>query len=291
MNIALTGATGYIGGAVLDALIEGGTTVTAVVRSEAAADTARAKGAEPVVMDLTDRGALRRVLAQADGAVHAASPGDATSADVDSAVVDAVIEEFSGTAKPYVHTSGIWLWGSHPDITEDSPLDPPAIVAWRVEREDRLLDSSVAATVIAPGVVHGEGGGIANLLVDAPAVAGTDGLSLIGDGTQHWGLVHVRDLAALYVLALQTNPGGRVIGVSHTAAVGDLAAAAHPHARLVAATVDETRARLGGDFADALLLDQRVGSGLRARDLGWRPQRASLSEELANGYRAANVGI
>lgn len=95
MNIALTGATGYIGGAVLDALIEGGTTVTAVVRSEVAADTARAKGAEPVVMDLIDRGALRRVLSQADGAVHAASPGDATSAEVDSAVVDAVIEEFS----------------------------------------------------------------------------------------------------------------------------------------------------------------------------------------------------
>lgn len=286
MTILLTGATGYIGSAVLDELIAQNTGVTALVRSEEAAAAVRVTGADAVVVDLSDVTAVRKLLADVDGAIHTASPGDATSATFDGAVVDAVIAELAGTGKPYVHTSGVWLWGSRDGIVEDSPVNPPAIVAWRVDVEQRLLDSDVAATIVAPGVVHGDGGGIPNAIVDAPG-AGTGEVTLIGDGTQHWGLVHVRDLATLYVLAVQKNPGGRLIGVSTTASVRDLHAAAHPDATLVPADTAATRARLGDGFADALLLDQVVGKTLRSSALGWLPSRARLQDELAAGYRAA----
>jgi hypothetical protein len=67
--------------------------VTALVRDDAQADTVAARGATPVVVDLYDRPTVTRLLGSADGAIHAASPGDATSANLDSAVVDAVIDE------------------------------------------------------------------------------------------------------------------------------------------------------------------------------------------------------
>lgn len=286
MTIFLTGATGYIGGAVLELLISQGTQVTAVVRSETAADKVRAKGAEAAIVDLSDVAALGRLLAGVDGAIHTASPGDTTSAAFDTAVIDAVLAEFGGTEKHYVHTSGVWIWGSQSRIVENSPLDPPAIVAWRLEQEQRLLESTVAATIVAPGIVYGEGGGIANIILDAPG-AGTDAVTLIGDGAQCWGTVHVRDLAKLYVLALESNPGGRLIGASGSVAVADLYGAAHPGAKLMAEDPEATRSRLGAQFADALLLDQVVSEQVRSRDLGWRPTEASLQDELAAGYRTA----
>lgn len=286
MTVVLTGATGYIGGAVLDELLARGKQVIALVRSEPAATTVRAKGAEAVSVDLADVAAVRVLLAGADGAIHTASPGDATSETFDAAVIDAVLAEFGGTDKHYVHTSGVWIWGSQSQIVEDSPLDPPAIVAWRLEQEQRLLESTVAATIVAPGIVYGEGGGIANIVVDAPGAA-TAEVVLIGDGSQHWGTVHVRDLAKLYVLALEGNPGGRLIGASSSATVADLYGAAHPGATLTAEHVDDTRARLGAAFADALLLDQVVSEKVRSRDLGWQPMQTSLQDELAAGYRSA----
>ena len=285
MTILLTGATGYIGGAVLDELIAQDTAVTALVRSAEAATTVRSRGADAEIVDLSDVATVRRLLQDADGAIHTASPGDAASGALDAAVIDAVIAAFGGTGKAYVHTSGVWLWGSNTGFVDGSPLEPPAIVAWRVAQEHRLLDGAVAATIVAPGVVYGEGGGIPNAIVDAPG-AGSGQVSLIGDGSAHWGLVHVRDLAQLYVLALQSNPGGRLIGVSGTVSVADLHRAAHPGATLIPTSVADTRSRLGAEFADALLLNQVVGEPLRASRLGWDPSRAALPDELSAGYRA-----
>ena len=74
----------------------------------------------------------RACSSDADGAIHTASPGDATSADLDSAVADAVIDAFAGTGKPYLQISGLWIYGANRSITEESPFDAPALVAWKV---------------------------------------------------------------------------------------------------------------------------------------------------------------
>src|SRR6266571_2192468 len=124
MNVALTGATGFIGSHVLIELLKHGHDVTALVRDDAQAEAVAARGATPAVVDLYDTSAVVRLLTDTEGAIHAASPGDATSADFDSAVVDAAVEAFTGTGKPYLHISGLWIYGNNPAISEDSPMRP-----------------------------------------------------------------------------------------------------------------------------------------------------------------------
>src|SRR4051812_47720683 len=103
MKVALTGATGFIGSHVLTELREHGQEVTALVRDDAHANAVAATGVSPAVIDLYDEPAVVSLLNDADGAIHTASPGDETSADLDSSVVDAAIEAFAGTGKPYLH--------------------------------------------------------------------------------------------------------------------------------------------------------------------------------------------
>jgi uncharacterized protein YbjT (DUF2867 family) len=170
MKVALTGATGFIGSHVLTELKEHGHEVTALVRNDADAESVASRGATPAVVDLYDRPAVVSVLSDADAAIHTASPGDETSADLDSAVVDAVIEAFAGRGKPYIHITGAWVYGENTQISEESPIDAPAMVSWKEPIARRVLDASdMRAVVIAPGVAYGDGGGaVPGLLLGSP---------------------------------------------------------------------------------------------------------------------------
>ncbi len=160
MNIALTGATGFVGSHILTELVSHGHEVTALIRNDTDAETVAARGAKPAVVDLDDRQAVVKVFSDADGAVHTASPGDATSANLDSAVVDAAIDAYADTGKPYVHISGVWIFGSNTSITERSLFDPPAMVAWKPPIEQRLLETAgMRGAVIVSSVAYGDGGG------------------------------------------------------------------------------------------------------------------------------------
>src|SRR3954471_23911851 len=155
MKVALTGATGFIGSHILSELEAHGHEVTALGRDD---------------VDLYDRPAVVDLLREVDAAIHTASPGDETSANLDSAVADAAIEAFAGTGKPYLQISGIWIYGANPSITEDSPLDLPALVAWREPIERRVLEASdMRGVVIVSGTAYGDGGGgIPGLLLGSP---------------------------------------------------------------------------------------------------------------------------
>src|SRR3989440_6908915 len=153
MRVALTGATGFIGSHVLTELQEHGHEVTALVRDDAQADVVAARGAAASVVDLYDRPAVASVFSAADGAIHTASPGDATSADLDSAVVDAAVAAFAGARKPHLHISGAWTYGDNTSISEESPFNSPALVAWKEPIERRLLDAKdMRGVVIVSGV-------------------------------------------------------------------------------------------------------------------------------------------
>src|SRR5580700_843489 len=170
MKVALTGATGFIGSHVLRELQEHGHEVTAFVRDASKAEILADRGATPTVVDLYDRAAVVGVLRDSDAAIHTASPGDATSANLDSAVADAAIEAFDGTGKPYVPISGAWVFGSNTSITEDSPFNPPALVAWKEPIERRVLGAAgMRGVVIVSSTAYGDGGGaIARLLLGSP---------------------------------------------------------------------------------------------------------------------------
>ena len=292
MNVALTGATGFIGSHILTELTEHGHEVTALIHDDAQADVIAARGAKPHVVDLYDRPAVAALLGSADGAIHTASPGDATSAALDAAVADAAIDAFAGTGKPYLHISGAWVFGGNPAITERSPYNAPALVSWREPIERRVLDApDMRGVVIVSGVAYGDGGGgIPGLLLGSPR-DGDGNLIMLGTGQQHWATVHVADLADIFRRALESGSarGYYVVADGQNSTVADLTAAAAvalgaPGA--VPGSDDEARARLGEYFADVLLLDQATSATRAQTELGWSPNHPRLVDEFRDGsYR------
>lgn len=288
MRTLLTGGTGFIGSAVLDELVGAGHDVHAVVRNDRAAAQVAERGATPLRLDVTDVDAFAAALDGFEAAVHTASPAE--GADVFNAAVIEAVERAFADGRRFVLTSGVWVYGDNADLREDSVHDAPELVAWRVPQEERLLASSVDARIVVPGVVYGHGKGLVGLVTDGPRTP--DGaLRLIGDGEQRWTLVHVDDLARLYLAALEHDgPLGRVIASDGSpTTVRAIAEAAADEAGVVPETTDATRARLGTAFADALLLDQ-AALGERARTaLGWTPEHVSVLDEVARAQAAAQA--
>ncbi len=296
MKVALTGATGFIGSHVLTELQEHGHEVVALVRDNAQADTVASRGATPAVADLSDRPAVVGLLGDVDGAIHTASPGDATSADLDSAVVDAAIETFAGTGKPYLHISGLWIYGDNLSITEESTFDPPALVAWKGPIEQRVLDApGMRGVVIVSSVAYGDGGGgIPGLLLGSPRDEAGN-VIMLGAGQQHWSTVHVADLADFFrrVVESESAQGRYVVGNRLNPTVAELTEAAAIAAGApgaVPGSDDEARTRLGDYFAEVLLLDQGTVAAKARADLGWSPSRPGLVDEFRDGsYRKTTV--
>lgn len=289
MRVTLTGATGFVGSHILTELLEHGHEVTALVRDHDQADSIARRGATPIVVDLYDRPAAAGLLRGADGAIHTASPGDETSANLDSAVADAAIEALASTDKPYIHISGMWIYGDNTSISEESPANPPPLVAWKEPIERRVLDAEqMRGVVIVSSVAYGDGGGgIPGLLLASPR--DEDGnLIMLGTGQQHWSTVHVADLANFFRRVLEDDSarGRYVIGNGLNPTVAELTEAAAVAAEATGAVPgsdDEARARLGDYFAEVLLLDQGTFAA-RARDqLGWYPTHPGLVDEFRHG--------
>jgi nucleoside-diphosphate-sugar epimerase len=292
MKVALTGATGFIGSHILAELLEHGHEVTALVRDNPQAETVEGRGATAAVVDIYDRPAVVTLLRDVDGAINTASPGDATSADLDSAMVDAALEAFAGTGKPYLHISGAWIFGNNTSITEDSPMNAPAMVSWREPIARRVLaPTDVRGVVIVSGVAYGDGGGgVPGVLLASPRDdAGK--LIMLGTGDQHWATVHVADLADFFRRVLENDSarGYYVVGDGLNPTVAELteaAAVAVGAPGAVPGSDDEARARLGDYFAEVLLLDQGGDAAKARAELDWRPSHPGLVEEFRNGsYR------
>jgi nucleoside-diphosphate-sugar epimerase len=292
MQVTLTGATGFIGSHIMTDLQTHGHRVTALVRDEAEADRVAAAGATPAVIDLRDRTSVASMFRIAGGAIHTASPGDATSANLDSGVVDAAIDAFGHTGKPYLHISGEWIYGDNLDITEESPINAPAMVAWREPIERRVLDEpGMRGVVIVSSTAYGDGGGgIPGLILGSPR--DDDGnLIMLGTGQQHWATVHVTDIADCFRRALEDESarGRYVIGDGLNSTLAELteaAAVAVDAAGAVPGSDEEARARLGDAFAEVLLLDQGVEEGRAHTELGWHPTQPGLADDFRSGsYR------
>ncbi len=302
MRIFLTGGTGYIGSAVLEALVRGGHQVDALVRNREKATAIQARGAHPVLGDLARPDTYARVAAAADGAIHAALDSSPRGASVDALVIDTLLPPSTAAARPgrfFLYTSGVWVIGPAPEpVDEDTPINPIQLSAWRAPHEQRVLDAAAWGTrtaVIRPGIVYGGSRGIVgDLFKDA-----ANGLvRVIGTGDNHWPLVYDRDLGELY-LRIATSPAAS--GIFHAndeydESVNDIVAAIAGHVAIRPSIrkvpLPEARQKLG-TYADALALDQKLRSP-RARALGWTPSihavsrnAARLFEEWRRGREAA----
>lgn len=289
MKVLVLGATGYIGSAVVSRLTLEGHDVVPLVKNAAALHP----DAPVRVGDLTDPQSLRAAVTEdVDAVVNLATPtGDEA---VDAAALEALVAPLRGTGRAYVYTSGVWVLGATDDVplTEDADTDPIAIVGYRPRIEQRVLAAAgddVRAVVIRPGIVYGRDGGIPALMTGWAREHGTG--RYVGPVATRWPMVHVDDLAELYVLALtKANAGALLHGVAWEsvpaaaiAAAADVAAGgtgrAEPWPLAEAAEV------LGEPFAEALALDQVVSGRRAVEELGWRPSRPYVLTELAGGSR------
>jgi nucleoside-diphosphate-sugar epimerase len=295
MNVSVTGATGFVGSHIVSDLLEHGHQVTALVRDDAQSELVASRGAVPAVVDLYDRAAVVNIFSSADGAVHTASPGDETSGNLDSAVADAAIDAFAGTGKPYAQISGAWAYGGNRAITEESPLDAPALVAFRQPIEQRVLNTpDMRGVVIVSGTAYGDGGGgVPGVLLGSPR-DDAGNLIMLGTGDQHWATVHVADLADAFRRVLENDSarGRYIVGDGANPTVAELtsaAAAAVGAPGAVPGSDGEARARLGDYFAEVLLLDQGTTAARARTELGWEPSHPGLVEEFRHGSYASAV--
>lgn len=290
MDILLIGATGYIGSTVGEQLSRAGHSIAGAARNDLAAQRLKEAGYRPVRADVAQPASLVEPAREAEAVVWTASTNDGPT---DAAAVSALLDALAGSAKPFLYISGVWDNGGSggAPIDESSPRHPIAMTAWRPAVEDSVVGApGVRGVAIRAGSVHGRGGGFPAMLVSAARESGA--AWYVGDGDNHWPMVHVDDLAALFVLALErAQPGSVFIAAEGEApTTREIATAASVAAGAGGKTrswpESEARAAMG-PFVDALLLDQRASSAKARELLGWRPDRPGVLDDLTSGSYAA----
>ena len=290
MQVFITGATGWIGSAIVEELIGKGHGVTGLVRSEGNGKALSALGAEPVMGSLDDVDLLRTAAAQADGIIHTAFGIDfskfAEMSEQERRVIELFGEVFEGSDRPIVAAAGFGLLPRGETFTEavfPAPLDPaiPRVPEQAIASIDA---QGVHATVVRlPRSVHGRGErhGFVPMLANVAREKGVS--AYIGEGDNLWPSVHRRDAAHLFCLALEHGAlGGPFHAVADEGVPFRLIAEALgrqlgvPARRL---TTDEAAAHFGP-------LAMWVGgngpaSSQRTRErLGWEPEQAGLIADI-----------
>src|SRR5262245_23897652 len=193
MKVFLTGATGYVGSAVLDALVRGGHQVTALVRDPEKAEQVSRLGVHPVLGDLSKPVSYTAPAEACDGVIHAGFEYSKRGESVDRQAIEALLpvmrrRQAGGQARApfFIYTSGLWVIGkATKPAAEDTPLNPTPLVAWRPAHERLVLDAgtdgSIRPVVVRPGIVYG---GARGIIADLVKEASNGLVRVIGSGKQ-----------------------------------------------------------------------------------------------------------
>ncbi|MGZ4224819.1 MAG: SDR family oxidoreductase [Solirubrobacteraceae bacterium] len=291
MRVFVTGATGFIGSAVVAELIDAGHDVIGLARSDEAAAAVQAAGAEAHRGALDDLDSLRSGAAAADGVIHTAYIHDFSqmenAARTDLLAIETLGTALEGSDRPMVITTGAALIKPGQVATEEDSTDPDSHPRLKAEDTAKAFaERGVRTAIVRPGAsVHGEGDhGFVPVLID---IARTKGVSAyIGDGSNRWPAVHRLDAAHLYRLALEKAPAGSVFH-----AIADEGVPTREIAEIIGRHLDlpvvsiapEDAAEHFGWIGMFFAVDAPASSALTQERLGWRPTHPGLIEDLEQG--------
>jgi nucleoside-diphosphate-sugar epimerase len=294
MRVFVTGATGFIGSAVVRELIDNGHQVLGLARSDKSAAALTAAGAEVHRGALDDLDSLRRGAAASDGVIHTAYVHDFSdyvgAAKTDLRAVEALGEALVGSDRPFVVTSGTAGHTPGEVAIEEDAADPESPAGARIPSEEATLSLAArgvrSSVVRLPPSVHGEGDhGFVAMLI---GTARTKGVSAYpGDGANRWPAVHRLDAVRLFRLALEAAPAGaRLHGVGEEGVpVRDIADVIGQRLTLpVTAVSREDAVEHFGWLGAFFSMDVPASSALTQKLLGWQPVQPGLIADLEKGH-------
>jgi len=303
MRIFVTGASGWIGSAVVPELIGAGHEVVGLARSDASAAALTAAGAQVQRGTIDDLDVLRSAAAGSDGVIHLAfkhdlafSGGFEAAAEADRLAVETFGEALAGSGRPFVIASGTLMAAVGRVATERDGLDPDAAAHLsggpRTRAATALFTLSLASQGVRscvlrlPPTVHGDGdNGFMATLVGIARDKGASGY--IGDGSNRWPAVHRFDAAHLFRLAVEQAPAGSVL---HAVAdegvpIREVAGVIGRHLDVPVVSIPPEQA--GEHFtwlAHFIGADSPASSALTRELLGWQPTQPGLLDDLEKGH-------
>jgi len=295
-RVFVTGASGYLGSGIAARLARAGYEVHGLTRSTDRAGALEAAGVRPIVGDLAKLETFDGALRNSDIVVHAAWEA-AETAELDQkalAAIRAAVQD--GRVRRVLYTSGTWVYGDVGGqvVDESRPLAPLPLVQWRAAHEDVAMDLAefeVDVVILRPTIVYGESRGILGGLFDEAREHRT--VTVAGDGSQHWGLVHRDDVSEAFALAVEHGKAGERYNLCDESQltlrqIGEAIARA-TGAELHTTEVEHVLKHLGL-YGEALLADFKCTSAKARRELGWVPRHTNFVREVDDLHREWQAG-
>jgi nucleoside-diphosphate-sugar epimerase len=292
MKVFVTGATGFVGSAVVNELISNGHEVIGLVRSDEGVKFLSSLGAEALHGTLTNIDVLQKGASESDGVIHTAFIHDwsnfAASCATDKAAIEAIGAVLVGSKKPFVVTAGILGLASGRLATEDDEINLATATSPRAQSDLAALalaSQGVRVSILRLSSVHGEeDNGFVPQIIKIARAKGVSGY--VEEGTNRWCAVHRSDAARLYRLVLEKGRAGanyHAVG-EESVTTKSLAEAIGAQLKLdvISKTSEEAPAHFGF-FSWPLASDSPCSSAKMQEEFGWAPTGPGLIEDLQKG--------
>jgi nucleoside-diphosphate-sugar epimerase len=292
MKLFITGATGYIGYDVAKAFRRHGHEVWGLCRSETKARILQKNEIHPVIGNIGNPQSYRKIAEQCAVLVHCAIDHN-NPIEMEKATVRELAEAAccGHQQKTLIYTSGVWVYGNTGNKPQDETekLYPLEISGWRPTLEKIVVENNdIKGLVMRPGVVYGKRGGLTGMWF-----AGVESgeIQIVGDGKNHWAMVHIDDVADAYVRAAESGLSGEIFNVVDRSreTVNDMVQAIAEtlkfNGKITHVPLEEAQKQMGL-FAEALVVNQHIDARKASRMLGWQPSHSGFIDDVDIFYQA-----